>query len=145
MNTIQGKIQNSEGDKRLEDIRREICQHVLRKIQIRQVLHANKRLRSENANLVLSQHEEAKIQEVLNRRHKKTHCCSQTCISISDNIFQTHYLESPWRKVCYTVVIKIQKHQLLCTREGPGVDDLDGISFQVDTLNLWNRSQSTSL
>lgn len=52
--------------------------------------------------------------------------------------FKTSYLEYLWWKVGDVVAIKIEKHQLLCTREGLGVDGLDAISFQVDTLNLWN-------
>lgn len=50
------------------------------------------------------------------------------------------YLESLHWKVGDVVAVKIEEHQLLCTREGLGVDGLDGISFQVDTLNIWDQS-----
>lgn len=36
------------------------------------------------------------------------------------------------------VTVEIEEHQLLRTREGLGVDGLDGVSFQVDALNLRN-------
>lgn len=55
------------------------------------------------------------------------------------------YLESSLWKVGDVVAVKIEEHQSLSTREGLGVDGFDGISFQVDTLNLWNWSQSIGL
>ena len=55
------------------------------------------------------------------------------------------YLESLRWKGGDVVAVKIEEHQLLCTRESLGVDGLDGISFQVDTLNLGNWSQGIGL
>lgn len=55
------------------------------------------------------------------------------------------YLESSWWKVGDMVAKKIEEHQLLCTREGLGVDGLNSILLQVDALNVWNRFQSISL
>lgn len=51
---------------------------------------------------------------------------------------QSLYLKSSRWKGGDVVAKKIEEHQLLCTREGLGMDGLDGISFQVDALNLWN-------
>lgn len=48
------------------------------------------------------------------------------------------YLESLHWKVGDVVSIKIEEHQLLRTREGLGVDGLDGISFQDYALNIWD-------
>lgn len=48
------------------------------------------------------------------------------------------YLKSSWWKSGDVVAKKIEEHQLLCAREGLGMDGLDGISFQVDAFNLWN-------
>ena len=36
------------------------------------------------------------------------------------------------------VGVEIEEHQSIGTREGFGVDGLDGILFQVDTLNILN-------
>lgn len=52
--------------------------------------------------------------------------------------FQSPYLKSSWWKSGDVVAEKIEEHQLLCAREGLGMDGLDGISFQVDAFNLWN-------
>ncbi len=65
---------------------------------------------------------------------------SDNCYVITVHVASllTVYLKSLGWKLGDVVSIKIEEHQLLCTREGPGVDGLDSISFQVDTLNLWN-------
>lgn len=51
---------------------------------------------------------------------------------------KTLYLKPPWWKNGYVVAIKIEKHQLLCTGEGLGMDGFYGISLQIDALDLWN-------
>lgn len=57
----------------------------------------------------------------------------------------TLYLESLWWKGSDVISAKIEEHQSVRTREGLGVDGFNGISLQVDTLNVWKRFQSTSL
>lgn len=51
----------------------------------------------------------------------------------------TLYLESPRWKGSDVISVKIEEHQLGRTREGLGVDGFNGISLQVDTLNVWKR------
>lgn len=63
-------------------------------------------------------------------------CCNVIAVHVIPLL--TLYLESSRWKVGDVVAVKIEEHQLLCTRKGLGVDGHNGISFQVDTLNLWN-------
>lgn len=61
LDAIEGKVQNFEGNQRSEGIRWNQSQCIEWKVQLWQVPHASETLRFEGANLVVPQHEEAKV------------------------------------------------------------------------------------
>lgn len=138
MDAIQGKVQNFESNQRIKGIRGEHCQCIERKVQVGQVPHSYEHLRFEDANLILSQHEEAQVQKVLETERNNSFKDCYNVFAIHILSLLTIYLESSWWKVGDMVTKKIEEHQLFCTREGLGVNGLNSILLQVDALNVWN-------